>query len=115
MIAEVPTSQITGWPALGKPKQIGLVPKRPSVAPWGATHGEALEAITLSILGGLVGIALGVGVSNTLTQTLGWPTEITTTSIVLAFGFAATVGVFFGYYPARKAASLDPIDALRYE
>ncbi len=73
------------------------------------------EAITLSILGGIVGIALGVLVSNTLTQSLGWPTEITTGSIVLAFTFAATVGVFFGYYPARKAASLDPIDALRYE
>ncbi len=73
------------------------------------------EAITLSILGGLVGIGLGVLVSNGLTQSLGWPTEITGGSILLAFGFAATVGVFFGYYPARKAASLDPIDALRYE
>jgi putative ABC transport system permease protein len=73
------------------------------------------EAITLSILGGVVGIVLGVVVSNTLTQSLGWPTEITTASIVLAFTFAGTVGVFFGYYPARKAASLDPIDALRYE
>ena len=73
------------------------------------------EAITLSILGGVVGIGLGVLVSSSLTQSLGWPTEITGGSILLAFGFAASVGVFFGYYPARKAASLDPIDALRYE
>jgi len=73
------------------------------------------EAVTLSILGGVVGIALGVGVSMALTQGLGWPTQITGSSILLAFAFAASVGVFFGYYPARKAAALDPIDALRYE
>ncbi len=73
------------------------------------------EAITLSILGGVVGIALGVLISRSLTQSLGWPTQITGGSILLAFGFAASVGVFFGYYPARKAANLDPIDALRYE
>jgi putative ABC transport system permease protein len=73
------------------------------------------EAVALSVLGGSFGIALGVGVSQTLTTSLGWPTMITTTSIVVAFAFAAGVGVFFGYYPARKASGLDPIDALRYE
>jgi putative ABC transport system permease protein len=73
------------------------------------------EAVSLSVLGGLVGIALGVGVSQTLTQLLGWPTLITPTAIAVAFAFAAAVGIFFGYYPARKAAGLDPIDALRYE
>jgi putative ABC transport system permease protein len=73
------------------------------------------EAVSLSVLGGLVGIALGVGVSQALTQLLGWPTLITPTAIAVAFAFAAAVGIFFGYYPARKAAGLDPIDALRYE
>ena len=73
------------------------------------------EAVTLSILGGVVGIATGVGVSMGLSLGLGWPTQITGSSILLAFAFAASVGVFFGYYPARKAAALDPIDALRYE
>jgi putative ABC transport system permease protein len=73
------------------------------------------EAISLSVAGGTLGILLGIAVSQTLTQSLGWPTSITTTSIVIAFAFAAAVGVFFGYYPARKAANLDPIDALRYE
>jgi len=73
------------------------------------------EAVSLSVLGGLVGIALGVGVSQTLTQFLGWPTLITPTAIAVAFAFAAAVGIFFGYYPAQKAAGLDPIDALRYE
>jgi len=73
------------------------------------------EAVSLSIVGGIVGVALGLVVSHGLTQGLGWPTEITTMSIAIAFAFAAAVGVFFGYYPARKAANLDPIDALRYE
>jgi putative ABC transport system permease protein len=73
------------------------------------------EAVTLSILGGIAGILLGVGVSVGISQGLGWPTQITGASILLAFTFAACVGVFFGYYPARKAAALDPIDALRYE
>lgn len=73
------------------------------------------EAVGLSIVGGIVGVLLGLGVSRGLTSGLGWPTEITPSSIVIAFAFAAAVGVFFGYYPARKAANLDPIDALRYE
>ena len=74
-----------------------------------------LEAVSLSTLGGLVGIAVGVGVSRTLATVMGWPTLITTASIFLAFAFAAAVGIFFGFYPAQKAATLDPIDALRYE
>jgi putative ABC transport system permease protein len=73
------------------------------------------EAVSLSALGGVVGIVLGVGVSQGLTQVLGWPTLVTSSSIAIAFAFAAAVGIFFGYYPARKAATLDPIDALRYE
>jgi len=73
------------------------------------------EAVSLSILGGLVGIVLGIGVSQTLTRVLGWPTLVTLDAIAIAFVFAAGVGIFFGYYPARKAATLDPIEALRYE
>jgi putative ABC transport system permease protein len=74
-----------------------------------------LEAVSLSAFGGLAGTALGVGISRGLANVMGWPTLITSSSIVLAFAFAAAVGIFFGYYPARKAANLDPIDALRYE
>jgi putative ABC transport system permease protein len=74
-----------------------------------------LEAMTLSALGGAMGILLGVGVSQGVTQGLGWPTQITSGSIVVAFAFAAAVGIFFGYYPAKKASGLDPIEALRYE
>jgi putative ABC transport system permease protein len=73
------------------------------------------EAIALSLVGGLAGILLGVFVSQAITHSLGWPVDITTSSILIAFAFSAAVGVFFGWYPARKAASLDPIEALRYE
>jgi putative ABC transport system permease protein len=73
------------------------------------------EAIALSLIGGVLGILLGVGVSRALAGGLGWPTAVTLGSILVAFAFAAAVGVFFGYYPASKAAQLDPIDALRYE
>ncbi|HVM59415.1 MAG TPA: ABC transporter permease [Verrucomicrobiae bacterium] len=74
-----------------------------------------IEAITLSSLGGLIGIALGIGSAKLLSALAGWPTLVSPTSVMLAFLFSAAVGVFFGFYPARKAANLDPIDALRYE
>jgi putative ABC transport system permease protein len=73
------------------------------------------EAISLSVVGGAVGVLLGLSVSRLLTTGLGWPTQITPASILVAFAFAGAVGIFFGFYPARKAAELDPIEALRYE
>ena len=73
------------------------------------------EAVALSLVGGLAGIGLGITVSEVITKSLGWPVLITAASIVVAFAFSAAVGVFFGWYPARKAANLDPIEALRYE
>lgn len=74
-----------------------------------------IEAVTLSALGGLIGIGLGVGSSKLVTNVLGWPTVITAKPIIYSFLVSAGVGIMFGYYPARKAAALDPIDALRYE
>ena len=74
-----------------------------------------VEAIVISLFGGLLGIALGYGLSDVLERTLQWPTSIPPNAIGMAFGFAAATGVFFGFYPARKAAGLDPIEALRYE
>src|SRR6185503_15424609 len=73
------------------------------------------EAVSLSIVGGAIGVVLGLTVSRLLTSSLGWPTLITPSSILVAFSFAGAVGIFFGFYPARKAAELDPIEALRYE
>jgi putative ABC transport system permease protein len=74
-----------------------------------------VEAVTLSLLGGVVGIILGVLASKLISIFAQWSTLVSPGAIVLAFVFSALVGVFFGFYPARKAALLDPIDALRYE
>ena len=74
-----------------------------------------VEAVTLAVVGGLCGILLGVGGSYAIGHFAGWRTELDIDAIVLAVGFAAGVGVFFGFYPARKASRLLPIEALRYE
>jgi putative ABC transport system permease protein len=74
-----------------------------------------VEAIVISLFGGLVGILLGFGLSAGIRELLEWPTVVPPDAIATAFGFAAGTGVFFGFYPARKAARLDPIEALRYE
>ena len=74
-----------------------------------------VEAIVLSLLGGLIGIALGFGLSRGMMQFLAWPTAVSLDAIVVAFIFSAGTGVFFGFYPARKAARLDPIESLRFE
>ena len=74
-----------------------------------------IEAVTLSSIGGLLGIALGVGGAHLLTVFKNWATLVSADSILLSFVFSAAVGIFFGFYPARKASQLDPIDALRYE
>jgi ABC-type antimicrobial peptide transport system permease subunit len=74
-----------------------------------------IESIVLSLTGGATGIVLGVVTSVGVPLLLGWPTLVSTASIVGSVLFSAAVGIFFGYYPARKAAALDPIDALRYE
>jgi len=74
-----------------------------------------IEAVTLSSVGGIIGIICGIGASSLLSVYAHWPTLISIASIAIAFLFSAAVGVFFGFYPARKAAALDPIEALRYE
>jgi putative ABC transport system permease protein len=74
-----------------------------------------VEAMVMSLIGGMIGVGVGLITARTLTAILDWPTEISMTTLASAFGIAAAVGILFGYYPARRASRLDPIDSLRYE
>jgi putative ABC transport system permease protein len=74
-----------------------------------------VEALVLSLIGGIIGIIIGVGASQLISQMFKWPTLISPQALILSFSFAGGVGIFFGFYPARKAARMDPIEALRYE
>ena len=73
------------------------------------------EAVLLTTCGGMIGIIAGIAGASAVAKLMNWPTLISSTAIVVAFFFSAAVGIFFGFYPARKAAALNPIDALRYE
>jgi ABC-type antimicrobial peptide transport system permease subunit len=86
----------------------------------GATEADVqqqflIEAVVLSLLGGGIGILGGMATSYLITHTLGWPVLVSPAAILAAVAFSMAVGIFFGFYPARKAARLDPIEALRYE
>ena len=74
-----------------------------------------IEALILSLTGGGVGTLAGIIGSHVIANAFAWPTRVSAAAILLAFGFSAAIGIFFGFYPASKAAMLDPIDALRYE
>ncbi len=74
-----------------------------------------MEAVIISINGGIIGVLLGIISTQVVTLTLGWPTIVSESSVVLSFAVCAITGIFFGYYPAQKASRLDPIEALRYE
>ena len=74
-----------------------------------------VEAIALSLIGGGIGIALGFGLAEGMSRWMSWPAKVPPNAVAMAFGFAAATGIFFGFYPAQKAARLNPIDALRFE
>jgi putative ABC transport system permease protein len=74
-----------------------------------------VESVVMSLLGGVVGLAFGYAGAALLGHFTGWATSTAASAVAIAVGFSAAVGIFFGYYPARKAAGLNPIQALRYE
>ena len=73
------------------------------------------ESLVLSLAGGAVGVVIGGILATLVSRVLGWPTLVSALSVLISFAFATAIGIFFGYYPAHKAAALAPIDALRYE
>ena len=95
-------------------REIGIL-KALGATRWNILLQFLIEAVVLCILGGILGIALGAGGAVIMSQVAGWTTRISSTAIVMAFAFSAFVGVAFGVWPARRAAVLDPIIALRYE
>jgi putative ABC transport system permease protein len=74
-----------------------------------------IESIMLSVFGGLIGILLGFAASKVVGALTSWPITVMWSSVILSFAVCTVIGVFFGWYPARRASELDPIDALRYE
>jgi putative ABC transport system permease protein len=73
------------------------------------------ESVIISLLGGAIGIALGIAASETVKIAMNWPMSVSVTSVIVSFAVCFATGVFFGWYPARKASRLDPIEALRFE
>src|SRR5205085_8739345 len=73
------------------------------------------ESLVLSLVGGFIGVLIGGTLAALVSRLLGWPTLVSALSVFISFAFATGIGIFFGYYPAHKAAALDPIEALRYE
>jgi len=74
-----------------------------------------IESVVISFLGGGIGVLMGIAISKMVSNIGGWETIVSTQSILLAFGFSVGIGIFFGFYPANKAANMNPIEALRYE
>jgi putative ABC transport system permease protein len=74
-----------------------------------------IEATTLATLGGAIGVALGIGAAHAVASAAGWPSLVSPNAVAIAVAFSALVGIFFGFYPARRAARMDPIEALRRE
>jgi putative ABC transport system permease protein len=95
-------------------KEIGL---RMAVGARGrdVTRQFLTEAVAISLAGGAVGVVLGLAASYLISSTLRWATVVSPAAVLIAFSVSAAVGVLFGWYPARRAAELDPIDALRHE
>ena len=95
-------------------REIGIR-KSVGASPWKVQAQFLTEALVLSTLGGIAGVLAGIGVTKAINGFAGWQTLSSPSSLVAAFSVALAVGLFFGYYPARRAARLDPIAALRYE